>query len=160
MKNIFNFCLIFILSACASVFSHSVYPVNIHSTPAGVPIVITEHSTGVTVFDGTTPANLNLDASSGFFQKAKYRVTFKKEGYAEVVFPISPKVDGWFIASILLTGFVGIVVDGASGAMYKLEGSYFVNMSKLTSNLNKKDLRIYAIEEVPDHLRKHLVKIN
>ena len=150
-------CVIFV-SGCASIMSQSVYSVEVDTNPSGLEISITDSRTKTEVFSGTTPANLTLEASSGFFQPSKYLVRCKAEGYKDIVFPIKAKLDGWFILS--LGTIAGIVIDAATGSMYKFDEKYEVNASKSTSSINKREFKIYALEDVPYNARKHLVKIN
>ena len=150
-------CVIFV-SGCASIVSHSVYPVEVDTNPSGLEISITDSRTKTEVFNGTAPANLVLEASSGFFQPSKYLVKCKAEGYKEILFPIKAKLDGWFIFSI--GSGLGIVIDAATGSMYRFGRKYAINVSKSTSSINKKEFKIYALEDIPYNARKHLVKIN
>ena len=69
-----------LFSSCASIVSKSSYPISINSTPSEAKIVIKDKN-GIEVFSGQTPANLKHKAGNGFFNKARYQVTFTKNGY-------------------------------------------------------------------------------
>lgn len=63
----------------------------------------------------TTPASLNLE------RKNSYVLTFSKEGYSDAQFQVNRSLQaGILILDILLTGLIGVVVDAATGAWYKL----------------------------------------
>ena len=149
-----------LISGCATVFSKQSYPVNLKSAPEGASFSI-KNSYGTELLSGKTPAVVELDASEGFFEKARYRVIFEKEGYMPKEMLIENDVDGWFIAGIFLGGLVSIVVDGATGAMYKIKTrDVNANLNKSTASLNKNGLRFYSLDQIPDHWKPHLEKIS
>ena len=108
-----------LLSSCASIVSHSNYPMYLHSTPAGVNVSITDEN-GQNIFSGQTPTTVTLKSGSGYFKKAKYQVKFSALGYAEQNIPVSYKMNGWYWGNLLLGGVVGmLIVDPLTGAMWK-----------------------------------------
>lgn len=63
----------------------------------------------------TTPASLSLE------RKNDYTLTFTKEGYRPANFQINKSLQGGILVlDILFTGLIGVVVDAATGAWYKL----------------------------------------
>ena len=148
-----------LFSSCASIVSKSSYPISINSTPSEAKIVIKDKN-GIEVFSGQTPANLKLKAGNGFFNKARYQVTFTKNGYDKKTIPVEFKLDGWYFGNIIFEGLIGIlIVDPATGAMYKLE-TEFVNetLVQSTASVQKEELKVHALSEIPTEWRKHLVK--
>src|SRR6056297_2377765 len=114
----------FLFSSCASIVSKGSYPISINSAPSEAKIVIKDKK-GIEIFSGQTPATLKLKAGSGFFGKARYQVNFSKTGYDTKTVPIDFKLDGWYFGNLLLGGLIGmLIVDPATGAMYKLETEF------------------------------------
>ena len=67
------------LISCATLLSESVYPVTITSDPSDAKITVTDSNKNI-VFQGKTPAEVNLKAGNGFFKKASYTIRFEKKG--------------------------------------------------------------------------------
>jgi hypothetical protein len=52
-------------------------------------------------------------------------VTYTKNGYDTKTVPVEFKLDGWYFGNILLGGLIGmLIIDPATGAMYKLETEF------------------------------------
>ncbi|CAI8208118.1 MAG: Uncharacterised protein [SAR116 cluster bacterium] len=149
-----------LLSSCASIVSKSSYPISINSAPSEAKIVIKDKK-GIEIFSGQTPATLKLKAGSGFFGKARYQVTFAKDGYNTKTVPVEFKLDGWYFGNLLLGGFLGmLIVDPSTGAMYKLE-TEFLNETLVasTASVNDKTLKVYTIDEIPSEWANHLIPV-
>ncbi len=151
---------LFLFSSCATIFSKSVYPVTFNTNPPGAKIIIQDRDKE-TVFEGTTPATVNLDASAGYFKKAKYTITFIKDGYQTKTIPVYAKLDGWYFANLLIGGAIGmLIIDPASGAMYKLDPLYITEtLIPETAQKKKRELKIYSINNIPDAWKEHLVLV-
>jgi hypothetical protein len=152
---------IFLFSSCATILSKSSYPISINSAPSEAKIVIKDKK-GIEIFSGQTPAAMKLDAGSGFFGKARYQVTFTKNGYNTKTVPIEFKLDGWYFGNILLGGLIGmLIVDPATGAMYKLE-TEFLNetLVQSTASVQNEELKVYALNEIPTEWKNNLVKVS
>jgi hypothetical protein len=150
-----------LLSSCASIVSKSSYPISINSSPSEAKIIITDKK-GIEVYAGNTPATLKLKAGSGFFGKAHYQVKFTKKGFATKTVPVNFKLDGWYFGNILVGGVIGmLIVDPATGAMYKLD-TEFLNetLLKSTASIDKTELKVYGTNEIPTEWAQHLVKIS
>lgn len=150
--------IILLFSSCASIVSKSSYPISINSSPSEAQISITDKN-GIEVFSGTTPATMKLDASSGFFAKEQYQVSFTKEGYNPKTVPVYFKLDGWYFGNILFGGLIGmLIVDPATGAMYKLD-TEFLNetLTPSTAVATAEELKVYSLNEIPDSWKEHLV---
>lgn len=112
-----------VCSGCASIVSKSSYPVTINSQPSGATVTI-KNNQGTIVQRTTTPSSVMLKASDRYFRPANYSFEFEKNGYGSANDRLSASMDGWYIGNILLGGFglIGfLVIDPATGAMYKLE---------------------------------------
>jgi hypothetical protein len=150
-----------LFSSCASIVSKSSYPITINSAPSQANIVIKDKK-GIEIFSGQTPTTLKLKAGSGFFGKARYQVTFTKDGYESRTVPVEFKLDGWYFGNLLLGGVLGmLIIDPATGAMYKLE-TEFLNETLIQSNasLQQESLKVYALNDIPKEWNNYLVKVS
>lgn len=154
------FVSVIMLSGCASIVSKSDYPVSISSQPDGAEISI-KNRAGENIFVGKTPTTINLKAGAGYFKGENYTVTFKKDGYLPHTAEIKRGVDGWYIAgNFVFGGLIGwFIVDPASGAMWTLENLHVDLNASQTSSIENK-IHIVTIDDVPDHLRSKMVRIN
>ena len=160
MKVIFKLTfIVFAISffgSCASIVSKSNWPITVDSTPNS-SITITNRK-GAEVYKGNTPAALKLKSGSGFFSKESYVVTFNRNGYETKKINIECKLNGWYFGNILLGGVIGmLIVDPATGAMYKLETSGIEET--LQKNNSTSELKIINLQNVPDSLKGNLVKL-
>lgn len=152
---------IFIISGCASIVSKSSYPLSINSSPSEANIIITDNN-GYEVYNGTTPATIKLRASERYFTKAQYQVKFMKDGYESKTVPVYFKLDGWYFGNILFGGLIGLlIVDPATGAMYKID-TEFLNetLTPVTNLASAEELKIYNIDELPEGWKEHLVSLS
>jgi len=148
------------MAGCASIVSKSEYPLIIDSQPQEADITIVNWS-GETVYSGKTPTTITLTAKAGFFKGENYTVTFKKEGFEPHIAQIKRDLDGWYLfGNLLFGGLIGwFIVDPATGAMWTLK-DLNVDLISQSSSLQKKGLHIITLDDVPDHLRSKMVKLN
>lgn len=153
-------------TSCASIVSKSSYPISINSTPSEAKITITNKK-GIEIYQGNTPATLKLDAGNGFFSKAHYMVKFEKNGYETKTVPVNFKLDGWYFGNIIFGGLIGLlIIDPATGAMYKLDTEFLnENLTKsaiepLNANIEKNEIKVYSLDEIPNEWKKHLVVLD
>ena len=150
---------VLLTSGCASIVSKSSYPVTIYSTPPNARISITDKR-GKEVYQGAAPATVNLKASSGFFSKAFYQVTFELPGYDRRLVPINYKLDGWYFGNILFGGLIGmLIVDPATGAMFKLDTPVIDELLTQSVSVSEPGLRVYDINGIPADWEARLVQI-
>jgi hypothetical protein len=120
MKKLFLSLSLAALCGCASIVSDSSYRVAVTSQPQGANFVITSKE-GITVHAGKTPATVTLDAGSGYFNPAGYRVDFRKAGFDRQVAFLDSGIDGWYFGNFLFGGLMGfLLIDPATGAMWRL----------------------------------------
>lgn len=148
---------------CATILSKSVYPLTINTTPSGARVIIKDEL-GTVIFYGNSPTTVYLDASAGFFRKANYFVTVSSDGYTDQLTPIPIRIgiDGWYFANILFSGVIGmLIIDPASGAMYKLLDDYMnIVLIKSTTSIDRHELKVYDIANIPDEWCDKLVRMN
>ena len=158
-------CPALLLSSCASIVSKSDWPLTISSNPSGANLKIKDKK-GREIYNGTTPTTLNLTSSAGFFQPARYDLEASLSGYNSSQGTIAGRMNGWYVGNILFGGVIGIlIVDPATGAMWKLPESHVLNLTKLsgvtaTLPIQKSKPQIVSINDIPQHLRKNLIAVD
>jgi hypothetical protein len=111
---------VLLCSSCASIFSRGRYTVPIRSEPSGATYRISDRR-GLVVKEGTTPDQVLLKASSGFFRRAIYRVDLYMPEREHAGTLLTARVDGWYWVNFLFFPMVGmLIVDPISGSMYTL----------------------------------------
>ena len=91
------------------------------------------------------------------------KLSFSKPGHDQTSAQIRAGIDGWYFGNLLFGGIIGmLIVDPATGAMWKLDEKAFSSLpKKLSQNLNNsQSLHIALLEDVPQNYRSNLVKIN
>jgi len=155
--------LITISSSCATIVSKSKYPVSIDSTPKGADITIT-NGKGEQVFTGKTPTLVRLKSGAGFFKNASYEIKISKDGFTSKTVQLKATLNGWYFGNLVFGGLIGLlIVDPASGAMYKLKQldvNETLTEAKTTAAVEQThQLRIYDINEIPESWKSRLVAI-
>jgi hypothetical protein len=148
---------------CASLISKSEYPVNISSDPDGAEITITDEA-GRVIHTGVTPETVTLKTKRGYFKGKNYTVTFNKSGYDSHSAVVVRKADGWYIfGNLAFGGLLGwLIIDPATGAMWKLEPEVSATLTSKTSSLNTEEqsIKFVRLKDVPENLKDKMVKIN
>lgn len=111
MKTLFKlfFCLsAFYLTGCATIISGTKQNITINTTPSGANVIVDGNNIGV------TPLFTSLQRKNTHFIKLELN------GYQPLDINISQSFNPWFLGNILIGGLIGIVVDAATGAVYKL----------------------------------------
>ena len=154
--------LIMISSSCASIVSKTKYPVTIDSEPRDADVTIYNRR-GLEVFTGKTPALVKLKSGGGFFTNAIYEVKISKPGFTSKSVSLRATLNGWYFGNLLFGGLVGLlIVDPATGAMYKLKQTTIIEKlesSSKTAAAPTHQLRIYDINEIPESWKSRLVAI-
>jgi hypothetical protein len=149
------------LCGCATIVSDSQYPVNFHSAPEGASFTVTNRA-GQTIHTGTTPATVSLKSGAGYFKGEAYTVVFHKDGFADQKVELNADLDGWYWGNIIFGGLIGMLaVDPATGAMYRLPESARATLPPVAAAAGETSaLQIVALDQVPEPIRKQLVRIN
>lgn len=154
-----------LMSGCATIVSHSRWPVAISSSPVGAAITVTNRR-GSEVYTGTTPAAVVLKSGSSFFKREIYKIDFKMPGYSTKTATLEADVNGWYFGNLLFGGAIGmLIVDPATGSMYRIsqQALQTVNLTKLEAvNWPQKalnGLEIVSIDQVPAALRTEMVPL-
>ncbi|OPB88536.1 PEGA domain-containing protein [Elizabethkingia ursingii] len=95
-------------TSCATIISGSKQTVNFTSTPSEATVYIDE------VEVGKTPFEKKLE------RKREYNVMIKLDGYQPFETRLTKKFNAWYLGNILFGGFIGLVIDPITGAIYNL----------------------------------------
>ncbi len=96
-------------SGCASIVSGKTSSVDIRSNPEGAAVFINEMEMG------STPMIIDLK------RKQRHTIKVVKDGYTEEIRTTRKGFNWWFVGNVIFGGIVGIIVDFATGAVYKVE---------------------------------------
>jgi len=156
------FLCVLTFAGCASIVSKSDWPVTFNSAPEGATIKVTD-ANGAVVFKGTTPTTVTLQADNGFFSKARYIVESEQNGKTSTM-TINAQVNGWYFGNLLFGGIIGmLIVDPATGAMWRLNKNVFLNAEEQSAALSSaggENLQIASIHDIPQQFRAELVPLN
>ncbi|MEW6775722.1 MAG: PEGA domain-containing protein [Bdellovibrionota bacterium] len=103
------FCFLFMATGCATIVNGTKQKVKINSTPDGATVSVDG------VDSGTTPATVKMR------RKEDHKVVIKKPGYKPKEVELKNKMSWWWLGNVVIGGIIGLVVDMASGGVYKLE---------------------------------------
>lgn len=149
-----------IIFSCASIVSRSNWPYYLESDPRDATVSI-QNKHGKEIFRGTTPTVVNLRSGAGFFSKESYVVTFSKDGFDEKKISVECKLNGWYFGNIVFGGLIGmLIVDPATGAMYKLDGKGASEQLTESNKTASRGLRIMDINKIPADWHSRLIALN
>lgn len=149
------------LSNCASIVSHSNWPVTISSNPAGASVRITD-TKGREIHNATTPTTVTLSSKGGYFKGASYTLTFTGKNGSKQTVPLHSSLNGWFWGNLIFGGLPGfLIVDPLTGAMWTLKKDVMVDMGKgtLASAPGVQTLRIVERSQIPQEWEGRLVAL-
>lgn len=107
---------------CASIMYGKEQTITINSNPSDATIIIYDINKNREIIKTKTPYTLQLRRGNGYFRKARYQVTFIKDGYSKEEITVKGKVNGWYLGGNLFSGLIGyFFVDPLTGAMWTLE---------------------------------------
>ncbi len=151
--------LLLAMCGCASIVSHSTWPMTFNTNPTGAEVTIMD-SMGNQIQKGTTPLTLTLKSGNGYFAPASYDMEVKMDGYTTMKGRVSAQVNGWYFGNFFFGGLIGLLaVDPATGAMWKLPPQYSLSLTKTTASNTERQLQIVSLNCVPQDLRSKLVRV-
>ena len=107
------------LGGCATVVSGRKHQVTINN-PGGPTFFSVVDEKGNVIHSGLTPQQVTLKSSSGPFRPAKYSVVYAgQEGAFRN--KLNTKINWWTAGNIVIGGVPGLVIDAATGAMWKFD---------------------------------------
>jgi len=130
MKNtlcIFILLLIaFYLTGCALMLGKETHSIPIMSNPVEASVLIHDEN-GIEIFNGKTPALLNLSKSDGNYWGGKtYLATISKPGFKTQIYPILTVPNNYFLLGNIMTIYIGFFIDPFSGHMYNFSPEIIV----------------------------------
>ena len=144
------------LSSCASIVSKTNWPVSIDSKPEGVHVSII-NKRGNEVFTGKTPFVTKLKSGSGFFTKESYTVVMTYNGIEKRTINLECSINGWYFGNLIIGGLIGmLIVDPATGAMYKLDRKEVYEVFKENST---SQLKVLDINNIPLEWKTNLIEL-
>ena len=147
-------------TGCATIFGRSNYSMAINSNPTGASLSITDKK-GKEIFKGVTPATVTLKSSAGYFSKAEYQLKFDLENHEQRIVPLTSKLNGWYFGNLLIGGIIGmLIIDPASGAMYKLPKEAIVETLTKKNIAQVPSLNIVDINSLSKEQVNQLQRIN
>ncbi|WP_202923405.1 PEGA domain-containing protein [Pontibacter pudoricolor] len=103
---------------CATIINGSKQTVDFTSQPTGAKVTINGKEYG------TTPTSVSLKRNATMpgvpISQKHYDVKIEMEGYFPYEIKVKREFNGWFLGNLLIGGIVGIIIDAATGSMYKL----------------------------------------
>jgi hypothetical protein len=105
-------------TGCASIMSGRHADVAIDSYPSNAHVVI-QDKRGREVTSFSTPGVASLKRQGRYFMPAKYTATISAPGYQPALIPIGATVNPWILGNVVIGGIPGLVVDNATGAVWK-----------------------------------------
>jgi hypothetical protein len=121
-------------AGCGAIFNGTRQTLTATSAPDGAKVTADPG-----IGDYTTPASLSLE------RKNNYVLRFEMENYRPATFQIGRQMQGGILAlDILFTGLLGVVIDAATGAWYKLSPeSAVVSLTRITSGPGPETIDVY-----------------
>ena len=106
-------------TGCATLVSSNTYRVVMDNPPAPTTFTVLDRK-NQPIASGVTPNPVELRANAFPFWPAKYSVVFNGvEGHSQR-HEVNAKLDPWVAGNILLGGGAGALIDGATGAAFRL----------------------------------------
>ncbi len=127
-----------LLTGCASVMHGPDQYLNINSSPDQALVFIDGEPMG------KTPFVISLDADK------KHTITVKKDGYVEKTIEIDKELNPWFWGNFGTVIPLGMIVDLATGSMYRLTPSD-INVKLIgLGSMNEGEFRVIATIDTPN----------
>jgi predicted small secreted protein len=101
-------CQCFMIAGCATIMSSSDQDVQIKSNPIDAQIRVDG------MLMGKTPSLISLE------RKRRHELTIEKPGYQTRRITLSKKFNWWFAGNLIIGGLIGMIIDFASGAVFRL----------------------------------------
>jgi hypothetical protein len=118
---------------CATILGGSNCPITIRTNPEGARVEI-RNKKGIEVYNGVTPVTLKLKTGAGYFAKESYAICLNHTGYEQKTINLECRINGWYFGNIFIGGILGmLIIDPATGAMYRLETKDIRENLKLAS---------------------------
>ena len=103
-----------------------------------------------------------MKKGKGFFKEATYRVVFELNNYESKSIQINSKSEPWVWGNLAFGGIIGLVIDGATGAIYRLDKNVLNPTLKplVEKPVSNNTLKILDIKNLSPNQIKHLIPLN
>ncbi|TWT46556.1 hypothetical protein [Botrimarina hoheduenensis] len=139
--------LVLIVGGCATIISGRTSDVQLVSSPPEARVVV-QDAEGKVVAQAITPASVSLKRSRKWFRPARYTATFEKYGYETAQATIDPTFNPWAIGNLAVGGGLGVVVDVATGALYRFKTDN-VQQALAATNMGQPPMLISGSQPTP-----------
>lgn len=83
-------------------------------------------------------------------------ITFEKQGYPAHTARLQANLDGWYVGNLIFGGLIGLlIVDPATGAMFKLPEEFAVDLNHSTAGLT-----VMSIDNLSEEQKSKLISLN
>jgi hypothetical protein len=128
---------VLLINSCATIMKGTSQDISINSNPVSAKFVV-KTTGGIEMFSGSTPGSVKLP------KKKEYIVTITMQGFKDANISITQSFESWTIGNVICGGIIGLIVDAANGAMWKLEPD--VIMVTLATAYNQhNEIQHYAV---------------
>lgn len=100
-------------SGCASIVHGTTQVVPVNSSPTGADVKVNCGKKADATTSLKTPTTVTLKRNA-----EPCNITLSKEGYEDASMVFLRKMSGWFWGNLLIGGIIGMIIDGADGAIY------------------------------------------
>ena len=122
--------LLSVPTGCASIVSHSTWPVNVTTTPADAEVEVVSES-GTVIHKAKAPFTVTLKSGKGYFDGEKYTLKGTAPGYTSGTVILDTTLNGWYWGNLVFGGLIGFfIVDPLTGAMYRLPETMHIALAQ------------------------------
>ena len=107
------------LSGCATFVSGRKYEVTMDNSGGATYFSVFDNKNRV-VHSGVTPQQVTLKSSSAPFRPARYHVVYAGQDGTQQV-DLNAGLNWWTAGNVVIGGVPGVVIDAASGALWRLQ---------------------------------------
>ncbi len=153
MRRITPLAVAVFLTGCATIFGGGTNQnVNLSANTAATYTV--KSSSGLQMAQGNVGGSVRLP------RKNEYQIEIQAPGYQTQNIGVAKGMNGWFWANLLLGGIVGMAIDAASGAMWKLEpATVSVSLAKVAGDEDGLYSRVQFFDKNGKLLGEKLTKL-
>ena len=134
------------MTSCATIMTGTKQDIVIKSSPSGAVVKLNNNNIGITPI--TTRLSRNITNQT---------IRIELDGYKPYEVNIARKFNAWYIGNIIFGQIIGLIIDAADGAMYKLTPTQIdavlskgVNYEEGIGYFKKNNNIIIAVTLTPD----------
>ena len=109
------------LSGCATIVSGREHQVTVDNHGGATYFSVLDNKNRV-IHSGLTPQQVTLKSSAAPFRPAKYHVVYaSQDGAQQYDYQLNARINWWTAGNVVIGGVPGIIIDAATGAMWRLQ---------------------------------------